>query len=105
MTLAPMALAMSTAASPTPPHPNTATHSPGSTFPWAVIPWKAVMNRQPRLAPSTKEMLSGSVHQVHIPWVTMVYSPNPPAPLNMDMLRFSQTCWSPWAQVGQWPQA
>src|SRR5438094_179767 len=43
MTLAPRAVAICTAESPTPPQPCTATHSPAATFAWSTTPWKAVM--------------------------------------------------------------
>ena len=60
MTFAPMAVAICTAESPTPPQPCTATHSPGITFAWSTIAWNEVMKRQPMLAASTKPIDSGS---------------------------------------------
>jgi hypothetical protein len=49
-TRAPAATAIITADSPTPPHPYTATHSPGRTRPWVTTARKAVAKRQPSVA-------------------------------------------------------
>jgi len=50
MTLAPSALAIMMADSPTPPQPCTATHSPARTLPWSTTARNEVTNRQPREA-------------------------------------------------------
>ena len=60
ITRAPKALAIMMADWSTPPHPKTATHSPGCTLARVVSPRKTVVKRQPRAAAVEKGIASGS---------------------------------------------
>ncbi len=76
--VAPASLAPAIAASPTPPHPNTATESPGPTSPvWSAAPRPAMTPHPSR--PATAGATSADTG-VHWPAATSVFSANAPMP-------------------------
>ena len=78
ITFAPSALAIITADNPTPPHPNTATHSPGCTLAREVNPRNDVAKRHPSPAAVSKEIASGSAIKLKSALLISTYSANDP---------------------------
>ena len=75
-------LAIMMADKPTPPQPNTATHCPALTRPWAAMARKEVTKRQPRLAAVQKSIVSGNRTKLTSAYSMATYSANEPHPVN-----------------------
>src|SRR6478672_3642426 len=103
-TRAPRARPTMTAESPTPPHPNTASHCPGRTRPCACTARNAVANRQPSAAASTNPSRSGSRTTLVSAAGTTTCSANEPGPVNPGWYWSGQTWASPTRQNSHTPQ-
>ena len=103
-TLAPSALAIMIADSPTPPQPCTATHSPGRTLPWSTTARKAVVKRQPRLAAVANSIVSGTETRLVSAKSIATYSANEPQAVKPGWNCCSQTWWLPLWHSKQVPQ-
>ena len=95
MTRAPRAEATITADRPTPPHPYTATHSPGWTRPCTVTARKAVAKRQPSDAAATKSRASGRCTMLKSAAGIATSSANEPAMVKPGCNCWGQICASP----------